>query len=118
MTPHSLRRTFASLLFALGRTAPEVMEQLGHTDPKLTLRIYARAMRQEAGERERLQELAGELGAALSAATDLHSGDELGLRATREAEERTAATAARNERSSVRRSWDSGAVYVQRRFLP
>lgn len=59
LTPHSLRRTFASLLFALGRTAPEVMDQLGHTDPKLTLRIYARAMRRDAGESQRLRALAG-----------------------------------------------------------
>ncbi|MDX6699470.1 MAG: integrase [Solirubrobacteraceae bacterium] len=59
LTPHSLRRTFASLLFALGRSAPEVMDQLGHTDPKLTLRIYARAMRRDPGENERLQALAG-----------------------------------------------------------
>jgi len=59
LTPHSLRRTFASLLFALGRTAPEVMDQLGHTDPKLTLRIYARAMRRDAGDSERLRALAG-----------------------------------------------------------
>ena len=59
LTPHSLRRTFASLLFALGRTAPEVMDQFGHTDPKLTLRIYARAMRRDAGDSERLRALAG-----------------------------------------------------------
>jgi integrase len=57
LTPHSLRRTFASLLFALDYSAPEVMEQLGHTDARLTLRIYAKAMRQEAGERERLRAL-------------------------------------------------------------
>jgi integrase len=57
LTPHSLRRTFASLLFALGRTAPEVMDQLGHTDPNLTLRIYARAMRRDEGENERLRRL-------------------------------------------------------------
>lgn len=59
LTPHSLRRTFASLLFAIGRTAPEVMAQLGHTDPKLTLRIYARAMSRDAGENERLRTLTG-----------------------------------------------------------
>jgi len=35
------------------------MEQLGHTDPKLTLRIYARAMRRDHGENERLKALAG-----------------------------------------------------------
>ena len=55
LTLHSLRRTYASLLFAIGRTAPEVMAQLGHADARLTLRIYAQAMSQEPGERERLQ---------------------------------------------------------------
>ena len=52
-----MRRAYASLLFALGRTAPEVMAQLGHTDARLTLRVYARAMSQDEGERERLQSL-------------------------------------------------------------
>ena len=57
LTPHSLRRTYASLLFAIGRPAPEVMEQLGHTDARLTLRVYARAMRQSNDERDRLKAL-------------------------------------------------------------
>jgi integrase len=35
------------------------MDQLGHTDPKLTLRIYARAMRRDADESELLRALAG-----------------------------------------------------------
>jgi hypothetical protein len=35
------------------------MEQLGHTDPKLALRIYARSMRRDDGEIERLRALAG-----------------------------------------------------------
>jgi integrase len=61
LTQHSLRRTFASLLFALGRTPVEVMDQLGHTDPKLALRIYARAMRRDEGEMERLRAGAGTL---------------------------------------------------------
>jgi integrase len=60
LTPHSLRRTFASVLFALGeRPVPFVMDQLGHTDPKLTLTIYAKAMRRDAGEAERLRGLVG-----------------------------------------------------------
>jgi integrase len=54
LTLHSLRRTFASLLFAIGRTAPEVTAQLGHADARLTLGIYARAMSQDRGEPERL----------------------------------------------------------------
>jgi len=57
LTPHSLRRTFASLLFAVGEPAPAVMEQLGHTDARLTLGIYAKTMRQRQGDRERLKAL-------------------------------------------------------------
>ncbi len=57
LTPHTLRRTYASLMFALGRPAPVVMEQLGHTDARLTLRVYARAMRQSPEERESLKAL-------------------------------------------------------------
>ena len=43
----------------IGRTPPEVMDQLGHTDPKLALRIYARSMRRDGGEVERLRALVG-----------------------------------------------------------
>jgi integrase len=59
LTPHSLRRTFASVLYALGCSPVEVMDQLGHTDPKLALRIYAKSMRRDDGEIERLRALAG-----------------------------------------------------------
>jgi integrase len=62
LTPHSLRRTFASVLYALGRSPVDVMDQLGHTDPKLALRIYARAMRRDPGEVDRLRSLAGVTG--------------------------------------------------------
>ena len=57
LTPHSLRRTFASLLYALGETPPGVMAELGHTHPGLALRIYAQAMRRSDGEGERLRGL-------------------------------------------------------------
>ena len=57
LTPHSLRRTFASILVAIGDDPISVMEQLGHTDPKLTLRIDAQVMRRDKGERERLRAL-------------------------------------------------------------
>ncbi len=56
LTPHSLRRTFASLLFAIGETPPYVMAQMGHTTPNLTLAIYARQMNRRDGEAERLKE--------------------------------------------------------------
>ncbi len=55
ITPHSLRRTFASLLYALGESPAVVMAEMGHTDPALALRIYAQAMRREPGEVERLR---------------------------------------------------------------
>ena len=50
LTPHGLRRTFASLLDGIGETSPVVMAELGHTDPALALSIYAHAMRRDDGE--------------------------------------------------------------------
>jgi hypothetical protein len=57
LTPHSLRRTFASLLFAVGETPPYVMRQMGNTSANLTLSIYARTMDRRDGEPERLRAL-------------------------------------------------------------
>lgn len=57
LTPHSLRRTFASVLYALGENPAEVMAQLGHTHPALALRLYARAMRLGQAEKGRLRAL-------------------------------------------------------------
>ncbi len=57
LTPHSLRRTFASLLFAIGEAPPYVMAQMGHTTAGLTLAIYARQMNRRDGEPERLKAL-------------------------------------------------------------
>jgi Phage integrase family len=44
VTPHTLRRTFASLALAAGRDPRWVMAQLGHTDARLTLNLYAQVM--------------------------------------------------------------------------
>ncbi|MGH3050289.1 MAG: tyrosine-type recombinase/integrase [Gaiellaceae bacterium] len=57
ITPHSLRRTFASVLYALGEDPGIVMDEMGHTDPALALRVYRQAMRRDDGERERLRAL-------------------------------------------------------------
>jgi integrase len=54
LTPHSLRRTFASLLVARGDDPAYVMAQMGHTTPHLTLTLYAKAMQRRDGERARL----------------------------------------------------------------
>jgi integrase len=50
LTPHSMRRTFISLLLAIGEDAPYVMGQVGDVDPKVTLSIYAQVMFRGEGE--------------------------------------------------------------------
>ena len=55
LTPHSLRRTFASLLYALGEPPTVVMAELGHVSPGLALAVYARAMSRNDDETERLR---------------------------------------------------------------
>src|SRR5436190_1389792 len=63
LTLHSLRRTFASLLYALGESPPVVMAEMGHTDPALALRVYAQTMRCGQGEQEALGALVDGTGA-------------------------------------------------------
>jgi hypothetical protein len=50
VTPHSLRRTYASLRAALRDDPVYIAEQLGHRDARFTFRVYQRA----AKRRERL----------------------------------------------------------------
>lgn len=57
ITAHKLRHTFASILAALNRPMTDVIAQLGHTDPKFTLRVYAHVMRRGEQEREALRAL-------------------------------------------------------------
>ncbi len=57
VTPHKLRHTFASILIATGEDPASVMAQLGHTDPKFTLRVYTHIMRRDPAERGRLKAL-------------------------------------------------------------
>jgi integrase len=59
LTPHKLRHTFASVLVATGVDPGTVMDQLGHTDPAFTLRVYRHGMRRHPEERERLRALVG-----------------------------------------------------------
>lgn len=57
VTPHGLRRTFCSLLYALGEDPGVVMDEMGHTDPALALRVYRQAMRRDESEKAALQAL-------------------------------------------------------------
>jgi integrase len=45
VTPHSLRRTYASLRFAKGDDSVQVAEQLGHTDGAFSQSVYAKAVK-------------------------------------------------------------------------
>ena len=56
-TMHDLRRTYMSLLYHAGATPREVMEQAGHTDPALALRIYAAVLKRNSDLGRRLDEL-------------------------------------------------------------
>ena len=57
LTPHSLRRTFASLLYAIGEAPPYVKAQIGHETAGRPLEMYARHMDRRDGEPERLKAL-------------------------------------------------------------
>jgi integrase len=57
ITPHSLRRTFCSLLYALSEPPTVVMAEMGHANPGLALAVYAQAMRRGEDETARLREL-------------------------------------------------------------
>ena len=77
VTPHKLRHTFASILIACGDDPAYLMAQLGHTDPKFTLRVYTHLMRRDAAERERLRALVGGRSLSLDAGTGSRRSDPL-----------------------------------------
>jgi integrase len=57
LTHHSLGRTFASILFAIGRDQTTCMDQMGHATAALTLEVHARRMASRDGELDRLRTL-------------------------------------------------------------
>jgi integrase len=71
--PHTLRRTDISALLAAGCDPAYVQQQVGHTDPTLTLRIYQQLLKRKRREeyRERVNELLGTSPAALTKLPDL-----------------------------------------------
>jgi integrase len=64
VTPHSLCRTFISLLFSLPQppSVPYVMAQVGHNDPKVTLGIYAQVISSKDDHGAALDELVSDIG--------------------------------------------------------
>jgi len=57
LSPHALRRTWASVMFALGESIPIVMAEGGWADPQVALTVYAHAMRRDDAENEALRAL-------------------------------------------------------------
>jgi len=56
-TNHSLRRTFASLLYEAGATPAYVMQQMGHTEASLALEVYSKVMERKRDTGERMDAL-------------------------------------------------------------
>ncbi len=52
VTPHALRRTFATLCYLANRDPVFVMGQIGHTDPRLALALYAQMMQRKRIDRD------------------------------------------------------------------
>ena len=102
LTPRSLRRTFASLLYALGHDPVYVMQQMGHTDPKLALRIYAQAMRR--GEEEK---------AALTALVEAVDWARLGTKRGSASSRHTSSDNRETKKSGRRRASSSGRGWVR-----
>jgi hypothetical protein len=59
VTPHSLRRTFASMLAQVGVAPRRAMKLLGHTDPKFTMGVYQQVLDMSDGGIEIIEKLLG-----------------------------------------------------------
>jgi integrase len=59
LTPHTLRRTFASLLAELGVSPTRAMYLIGHTDPTFTMRVYQQVLDMRGSAPEQLEQVLG-----------------------------------------------------------
>jgi integrase len=71
LTPHTLRRTFASILAEVGVAPRRAMYLLGHTDPRFTMRVYEQVF--DAGPHT-VAQLETVLGCSLEEAFAAYSG--------------------------------------------
>jgi integrase len=88
ITPHSLRRSYASVECAIGTDPATLMRAIGHTSPSMTLRAYAAAMDLDDKERKALR--------ALVEGTELAFG---GIPANEVASDRLAASAEEEQKT-------------------
>ena len=73
LSPHALRRSFASWLIGEGEDPAYVMDQMGHTDPQMTLAIHAKALKSKsrrAHARRAASGTSGDLDALTAPATE------------------------------------------------
>jgi integrase len=57
VTNHTLRRTFASLMYEAGAQPTDVMSQMGHKSSKLALEVYAKRMQRDRDTGKRMDAL-------------------------------------------------------------
>jgi len=74
LTPHTLRRTFASLLAEVGVSPRRAMYLLGHMDPTFTMRVYQQVRDMRGSAPEQLEAV---LGCTVDEALALLSGREV-----------------------------------------
>lgn len=72
MTPHTLRRTFASILAVCDVPPRRAMYLMGHTDPTLTLGVYQQVLDMGKGSVELLEQA---LGCTLTEARGVYNGE-------------------------------------------
>jgi Phage integrase family len=100
LTPHSLRRTYASVLVALKEDPARVMRQMGHTSPEMMLGVYAQAMDWGEGAADRLRDLVN--GADLAAPIGTKAVEATGERSRLTAGSRTTQGLATNAPGRIR----------------
>ena len=74
ITPHSLRRTYVSLLFIAGADLPYAMAQAGHADPRMTLGIYAEMMASTKDYGTAVDDVVGRIDGAPTRGSDSETG--------------------------------------------
>jgi hypothetical protein len=72
MTPHTLRRTFSSILAVCDVPPRRAMYLMGHTDPTLTLAVYQQVLDVGTGAVEILEHT---LGCTLAEARAIYNGE-------------------------------------------
>ena len=70
VTNHTMRRTFASLLYEAGASPREVMSQMGHTRADLALEIYAKKMNRDSETGARMDALLDGVSAPIGTSAD------------------------------------------------